>query len=98
MSEILFIVDLLLNEKMDESLRTKLLTRISEIEKKNSDFTVPTIPFMGDGGTIYDTTCHHEYPATCFDIISPPCKKCGHTPLNNPPYVVTSGVTTTSIK
>lgn len=54
MTEIQFLVSLLLNEQMDESLRTKLLVRINEVEKRRTNWpiyptTIPyiTTPFVG---------------------------------------------------
>jgi hypothetical protein len=93
MTEIEFLVSLLLNEKMEETLRNKLLVRIGEVEKArmapympvtmNTPFiqTIPdTIVNPINLGCVGGSAC--EYPNPWMGIIPPHCKKCGKQATN----------------
>jgi hypothetical protein len=84
MTEIEFLVQLLLNDVMSDELKNKLLARIGEIEKLRNTVIFP-IASPGVVQPIYlgpIDTCLHEYPQPWMSISPPHCKKCGKQATN----------------
>jgi hypothetical protein len=82
MTEIEFLVQLLLTEPLSEELKVKLLTRIGDVEKYkvlNPYQQYPAIlsPLTF---TVPNTQCQHDYDNFVGDG-HPPCKKCGQVPF-----------------
>lgn len=76
MTEIQFLVQLLLTETMEESLKSKLLKRIEEVELTRLTLNNPlyspiVIPYFSQ------QYCLHEFPLPYYGTGPATCKKCG---------------------
>lgn len=106
MTEIEFLVQLILNEQMSDSLRATLLGRIDEIEKSRLATPIQ-YPFLQPYPAVQPiniqipyvdpTTCFHEFPIPWHGLTAPPCKKCG-TLAGLGTFFVTSSNSSSNLK
>jgi hypothetical protein len=91
MTEIEFLVELLINDELSETVKNKLLARISEVEKNRTFTPAPyVVPYVTTPNIVLNPPlipCQHEYPFPWFGTVPPACRKCGQS--QSPYYTIT---------
>ena len=95
MTEIQFLAQFILDEKIPVEIRKQFLDRITEIENTKTIQYVPYIyPSVGS------TYCLHDYPPIWLGTTPPTCRKCGQPAWTTTPVVtsISGGTIATNLK